>query len=94
MKITRIVFRENKHLIFMVEKHSSDLKIFSTLSSMEKDSSSRPFHREIFARQKYSLSRREESCKHKLSDCLLVCPHFTDWSKKNVITNGTILHKT
>jgi hypothetical protein len=26
----------------------------------------------------YSLSRREESYKHKLSDCLLVCPHLTD----------------
>ena len=25
-----------------------------------------------------SLSRREESSKHKLSACLLVCPHFTD----------------
>ncbi len=30
----------------------------------------------------YSLSRREESRKHKLFACLLVCPHFTDWSKE------------
>ncbi len=29
-----------------------------------------------------------------LLDCLLVCPHFTDWSKKNVKINGAILHKT
>ncbi len=43
---------------------------------------------------RYSLSRREESYNHKLSACLLVCPHFTDWSKKKVKTNGTILHRT
>jgi len=29
-----------------------------------------------------------------LLDCLLVCPHFTDWSKKNVKINGTFLYKT
>ncbi len=32
----------------------------------------------------YSLSRREESYKHTLSDCLLVCPHLTDSSKNEV----------
>ncbi len=42
----------------------------------------------------FSLSRREESRKHKLFACLLVCPHFTDWSKKNVKINGAILYKT
>jgi hypothetical protein len=42
----------------------------------------------------FSLSRREESCKDKLFACLLVCPYFTDWSKRKVKTNATILHKT
>jgi len=42
----------------------------------------------------YSLSRREESYKHKLSDCLLVCPHFTDWSKTNPRIKGIIVSKT
>jgi hypothetical protein len=32
----------------------------------------------------YSLSRREESSKNKLSACLRVCPHFTDCSKNNL----------
>ncbi len=36
----------------------------------------------------YSLSRRKESSKNKLFACLLVCPHFTDWSKNNVKTKG------
>ncbi len=35
------------------------------------------FHFSFF----YSLSRRKESCKHKLSACLLVCPQLTDSSK-------------
>ncbi len=26
-------------------------------------------------------SRREESSKNKLFVCLIVCPHFSDWSK-------------
>jgi hypothetical protein len=42
----------------------------------------------------YSLSCREESYKHKLSDCLLVCPHFTDWSKTNPRIKGIIISKT
>jgi hypothetical protein len=41
-----------------------------------------------------SLSRREESYKHKLSDYLLVCPHFTDWSKTNPRIKGIIVSKT
>jgi hypothetical protein len=41
----------------------------------------------------FSLSRREESSKHKLSDFLIVCPHVIDWSKKKKKQRGLFYMK-